>query len=456
MFERNIDLAEIQSKLTEWLGGKMPQASDIAVSPLKRASAGFANETFFFTLSWKEDGRSRSGRKVLRIQPQDYPVFLEYDLGVQFYCMDRLRDTDIPVPRVYWLEMDTGVLGNPFYVADEIQGRVASEVPPYHSSGLCFDATPEQREKMWWRAIEIAVKIHKLDWRSMDFSFLGIPGGGTGPIDRHLDYYERYFNWMKQEPKPILDKALQWLKENRFAPEHVSLCWGDCRIPNLLYDDDFEVAGVLDWEMASINDPESDLAWFFFLDWQHSESYGIPRLAGFPGKEETVKRYEELSGWKVNNLFYHEVLAAFKFGIIIGKIAQTMKQTGAPMPTEDFEIDNPGTQRLASLLELPAPGGPAREMTDLDKVTVVAQVHLTGPKGSDWYVVSDKGAATRHEGTADNPDATVTASAEDWDAIQKGELDRVQAFMSGKLKTEGDLTLMLQLEDTISRLSGSG
>jgi putative sterol carrier protein len=38
-------------------------------------------------------------------------------------------------------------------------------------------------------------------------------------------------------------------------------------------------------------------------------------------------------------------------------------------------------------------------------------------------------------------------------ADQKGELDRVHAFMSGKLKVDGDLTLMMQLEDTISRLS---
>ena len=456
MFERHMDLAQIQSDLTQWLKGKMPQAKDISLSPLKRASAGFANETFFFTLNWKEDGKSRSERKILRIQPQDYPIFLEYDLGVQFYCMDRLWDTDVPVPRVHWLELDTGILGNPFYIADEIQGKVASEVPPYHSYGLCFDATPEQREKMWWEAIETTVKIHRLDWKSMDFSFLGIPGGGTDPIDRHLDYYERYFNWVKKEPQPILDKALEWLKQNRYSPKHVSLCWGDCRIPNLLYNDDFEVVGVLDWEMASINDPESDLGWFFFLDWQHSESYGIPRLKGFPDKEQTVRRYEELIGWKVENLFYHEVLSAFKFGIIIAKIAQNMKQTGAPMPTDDYEIDNPSTQRLAELLDLPAPGGPKREMTDLAQVTVKVQLHLTGPGGRDWYVVSDKGVGTRHEGTIDNPDATLTASAADWDAIQKGELDRVQAFMSGKLKTEGDLTLMLQLEDTISKLSAQG
>lgn len=84
---------------------------------------------------------------------------------------------------------------------------------------------------------------------------------------------------------------------------------------------------------------------------------------------------------------------------------------------------------------------------------MAVQFHLTGPGGSDWYVVSDKGKGTRHEGTVENPDATLTASAEDWKAIQSGELDRIQAFMSGKMKIEGDTTLMLQLEDMISKLS---
>lgn len=454
MFERNIDTAELQAGLTAWLKGKMPQAKELSVSPLKRASAGFANETYFFQLNWQEDGKKITEKKILRIQPKDYTVFLDYDLGAQFYCMDRLKETDVPVPRVYWLEQDESILGNPFYIADEIEGRVASEVPPYHSYGLCCDATQQQREKMWWKAIETTAKIHKLNWRDMDYSFLGIPGGGTDPLDRQLDYYERYFKWVKGGgAQPILDKALEWLRENRFAPEHVCLCWGDCRIPNLLYDNDFEVVGVLDWEMASINDHESDLAWFFFLDWQHSEGYGIPRLKGFPEREETIKRYEELTGWKVKNLFYHDVLAAFKFGVVMAKIAQMMKETGASSPTEDFERDNPCTQRLASLLDLPAPGGPKREVTNIEEVTVTVQLHLTGSGGSDWYVISDKGKGTRHEGTAQNPDSSLTASAEDWNAIQKGELDRVQAFMSGKIKMEGDITLMMQLEDMVSKLS---
>jgi putative sterol carrier protein len=92
-------------------------------------------------------------------------------------------------------------------------------------------------------------------------------------------------------------------------------------------------------------------------------------------------------------------------------------------------------------------------VTIIEEVTVTVQLHLTGPGGSDWYVISDKGKGTRHEGTAQNPNSTCTASAEDWNAIQKGELDRVQAFMSGKLKIEGDITLMMQLENMISKLS---
>jgi len=66
--------------------------------------------------------------------------------------------------------------------------------------------------------------IHKFDWHSRDFSCLGIPKGGTDPLDRQLDYYERCLNWVRKEPQPILDRALEWLKENRFNPHRLSLC----------------------------------------------------------------------------------------------------------------------------------------------------------------------------------------------------------------------------------------
>ena len=125
--------------------------------------------------------------------------------------------------------------------------------------------------------------VHKLDWKKLGFSFLGVPKGGTDAVDRRIDYLEKFLNWTKEGPEdsqPTLEAALKWLRENHYVPEHVTLCWGDSRPPNTMYDQDFDVVAVLDWEMAFLGDPESDLAWFLFMDWQHSEGVGIPRLEG--------------------------------------------------------------------------------------------------------------------------------------------------------------------------------
>jgi putative sterol carrier protein len=102
---------------------------------------------------------------------------------------------------------------------------------------------------------------------------------------------------------------------------------------------------------------------------------------------------------------------------------------------------------------LPAPGAPTRQTTRVEEVTVTVQFHLTGDGGCDWYAVCEKGTATRHEGVVENPNCTLTVSAADWAAIQRGELDRFNAWTGGKLKIDGDMTLMLQLEEAISKLS---
>jgi putative sterol carrier protein len=309
---------------------------------------------------------------------------------------------------------------------------------------------------MWWSGVEAMARIHSLDWEGLGLSFLGVPKGGTGPIDSQLEYYERFLDWTRgDEPQPILDAALKWLKANRYAPKKVTLCWGDSRLPNLIFRDD-EVVGVLDWEMAFLGDPEADLGWWLFLDWHHSEGSGIPRLEGFPGKEETIQRYEELTGAKVENSLYHEMMAAFRFGVIMASVARSMKESGIPTAADNMGTNNPCTQRLATLLDLPPPGGPAREITRIEEITVRVQFRLTGPGGQDWYLVSEKGKGTRHEGTVENPDVTMTASAADWEAIQSGELDRTQAYLGGKLAIEGDLALLMQLEAMISKLSAEG
>jgi hypothetical protein len=44
-------------------------------------------------------------------------------------------------------------------------------------------------------------------------------------------------------------------------------------------------------------------------------------------------------------------------------------------------------------------------------------------------------------------------SASDWTDIQRCEPDRFNAWTGGKLKIDGDVTLMIQLEEAISKPS---
>ena len=447
----NID--EMQQDLIPWFQEKMPQARDISISDMKPPESGFAAETYMFQLSWREAGQQRSQDMVLR-RPPLLAVFPDYDLRRQFLMMQRLQGSGIPVPRVHWLvEQDLSIMGTPFYVMDGLPGATPPDFPLYHTSGIYCDATPEKRARMWWGCLEYIARIHKVDWKKRRLSFLGAPRGGTSTIDGLLEYYEGFLKWVAgDEPQPVLEAALKWLRENHYVPERITLCWGDCRMPNTLYNPDGDVVAVLDWEFAYLGDPVSDLAWFLFLDWHSSEAYGIPKLEGTPGEEETVRRYEELTGWKVENLFYNKVLAPFRLGVPLLRIYKNLRQMGVTLLAEDAELNNPMTQRIASLLDLPAPGQ-KKEVAKVEDMKATLQLQVTGPGGRDWYAVFDHGKITTHEGKADNPEGTLILSAGDWDGIQRGELGRSDATLTGRLKIEGDINLAQELlERLLARL----
>jgi putative sterol carrier protein len=50
------------------------------------------------------------------------------------------------------------------------------------------------------------------------------------------------------------------------------------------------------------------------------------------------------------------------------------------------------------------------------------------------------------DGPAPKPDLTITISKADWMAISNGQLNAVAAFMSGKLKSQGDMSHLMKLQ----------
>ena len=51
-------------------------------------------------------------------------------------------------------------------------------------------------------------------------------------------------------------------------------------------------------------------------------------------------------------------------------------------------------------------------------------------------------------------DTTIKVSWDDWEAMREGQLDGMTAFMTGKLKVEGDMSNAMQLQGVLAKLRG--
>jgi aminoglycoside phosphotransferase (APT) family kinase protein len=354
------DLEADGKKFERWLQEKLPDATDLRMSPLvSPTSSGFSNETLLFDLAWKEGGSEKNEKLVVRIQPIGYQVFPEYDLGLQFHTMRKLAPTDVPVPRMLWLEEENQeIFGAPFYVMAQVQGRVPTDQPPYHSGGWMHEITPAEREAIWLGGFESMARIHRLDLDATGFGSLRRPELGATPLEQEITYYEKYYEWASAgRVNPVIEAAHDWLVANKPQNEPEGLVWGDARIGNIIFDGTTPAA-VIDWEMVSCGSPERDVGWAVFLDRHHSEGIETPRLEGFPSYDDTIAFYEEKSGHQVRNLHYYEVFTGWRFGIIMLRIAQQLVhyELMTAEQSREMELNNTVTRQTAKLLDLPPPG----------------------------------------------------------------------------------------------------
>jgi putative sterol carrier protein len=78
------------------------------------------------------------------------------------------------------------------------------------------------------------------------------------------------------------------------------------------------------------------------------------------------------------------------------------------------------------------------------------QFNFTGREAGTWTLIVSGGAVQYHEGGADAPSTTVTVDSDDWLRLLRRELDATMAFMSGKLKIAGDMSVMLAFQGWFS------
>jgi putative sterol carrier protein len=85
------------------------------------------------------------------------------------------------------------------------------------------------------------------------------------------------------------------------------------------------------------------------------------------------------------------------------------------------------------------------ESAKLKGFNAVIQVVLSGEGGGEYYMKIEDGKFSTFKGKAEAPKLTMTQSLTDWRAVNAGTLNPQMAFMSGKLKISGDMSLAMKL-----------
>lgn len=87
---------------------------------------------------------------------------------------------------------------------------------------------------------------------------------------------------------------------------------------------------------------------------------------------------------------------------------------------------------------------------DLKGLNATFQFELEGDEEGVYHIVFLEGSGKTGEGPVAAPNLTVNMSSADFRAMLIGELNPAAAFMGGKLKIKGDMSLAMKLQSFLS------
>jgi len=148
--------------LRQWFSARVGAADPVDLTVTERPdSVGFSSASVIFDVVWMQDGARRSGSFVARMAPEAtaMAVFPRYDMAEQFELLRTVSElSDVPVPRLHWMEPDASVLGTPFFVMERAHGLVPPDNLPYVFDGWLLDATSPQRQRLQDSSVEVLAK----------------------------------------------------------------------------------------------------------------------------------------------------------------------------------------------------------------------------------------------------------------------------------------------------------
>jgi aminoglycoside phosphotransferase (APT) family kinase protein len=274
--------------------------------------AGHSNLTYLL--------RSGDWEAVLRRPPLGPVAPRAHDMAREYRLLARLSPVFPLAPRPYVLCEDTAVIGAPFYVMERRHGLVLDmEFPPgWAPSDKLHRGIAET-------LVRGLVDLHEVGWQAAGLGEIGHP---EGYMERQVrGWLERYAR-VRTVELPEMETLGPWLVAGLPQSPPATVIHNDYKLNNLLLatEDPTRMTAVLDWEMATVGDPLSDVASLLVYWTEPGEEDLLGGLKSvtsdpsFPRRSEVAEMYARLSGRDLSGLGWYVAFAYFKLAVICQQI----------------------------------------------------------------------------------------------------------------------------------------
>ncbi|KAF2167599.1 hypothetical protein M409DRAFT_66088 [Zasmidium cellare ATCC 36951] len=265
---------------------------------LKQFCFGQSNPTYQLTGS---DGQ----RYVLRKRPPGKIISATaHRIDREFRVISALAKTDVPVPRAYLLCEDESIVGTSFYIMEFLDGRIFDDAD-------IKGVAPDERREMWKSAVTTLARLHRVDYKTV-----GLQGFGKEEsfYDRQIETITRIsarqaatISQAQSIPAnvgeiPHFHETMKLFRDRSCQPtDRATIVHGDFKINNLVFHKtEPRVIGILDWEMATVGHPLSDLTNLLtpYVPTTvnlgpngFSPAFAIGATPGLPSREQNLELY---------------------------------------------------------------------------------------------------------------------------------------------------------------------
>jgi aminoglycoside phosphotransferase (APT) family kinase protein len=253
---------------------------------------------------------------VLRRPPLGHVLATAHDMTREYRVISALGPTAVPVPEALLLCEDPDVTGAPFYLMARVPGVVLRHRDQTDALG------EDNRRKVAFAMMDTLADLHLVDPAEVGLAEFGRP---EGFLQRQVRRWSAQLEQSRSRELPAAEVLRERLAATVPATGRTGIVHGDYRLDNLIvHPDTLRIAAVLDWEMATIGDPLTDLglllAYWNVLDriktGKNPIADGLGAAAGFPTGEELLGRYARTAPLS-DDLHWYVGLACYKLAIVL-------------------------------------------------------------------------------------------------------------------------------------------